>query len=125
MKPMSERQAKVATLIRQTVAEALLRGDVKNPYINPLITITDSWVSPDLRHAKVFFTLPVQGGDDVELVTASLNDEARHLMHILNKNMHTKYTPKLRFMYDASIDRQDRMDQLLSRAAARREEEAA
>ena len=63
----SQRQLRVAELIRRTLSETLARGDIHDPDLNRLsITVGEVRTSPDLRIATAY-VLPLggQGQDDV------------------------------------------------------------
>ncbi|MBI1363499.1 MAG: 30S ribosome-binding factor RbfA [Proteobacteria bacterium] len=111
----STRQQRVEGLIKEIVSQALARGDTHHPLLTSLITISAVEVSPDLRHAKVYFS-PLGGRGDIKELATALNDEARYFSAVLGRQMHTKYTPRLRFVYDDAFDEASRMDDLIRRA---------
>jgi len=103
------RPQKVADLIQRELAD-LLRRDVRDPHIG-MVTLTSVDVSPDLSHAKVFFTI---------LEKEKLGDTARALKRAagflrsqLAHRMKMYTTPELRFTYDESVERGDHLSQLI------------
>ena len=103
------RPQKVADLIQRELAD-LLRSEVRDPRVG-LVTLTSVDVSPDLSHAKVFFTLldKERQGE----TTKALQRAAGFLRSQLARRMKMYTTPELRFSYDESVERGDRLSQLI------------
>lgn len=109
---MNLRLERVAQLIRDEIAQ-MLRRDIHDPLIG-FVTITDVEVSPDLRHAKVFFSVL---GDE-EQVKNSIKGllRARKYMNArLSETIELRYIPKLRFIYDETALKAQRMAEALRR----------
>jgi ribosome-binding factor A len=99
------RTARVENLLRREIAEALLRGDIKDPRVQDTaaISITGVSVSPDLSSARVF--VDVIGDRDAGRILAGLNAAAGLLRTGLGKKMKVRRAPALRFERDQSIER--------------------
>ena len=104
------RNQRVAHFIREELATLIQRELPLNEY--GMITLTDVDVSPDLKNATVLFTV---FGDQypVEQTQISLNELAGHFRHELSALMTSKGVPSLRFKYDESIARAQRLDELI------------
>jgi len=103
------RPKKVADLIQRELAD-LLRREVRDPHVG-MVTLTSVDVSPDLSHAKVFFTiLEKEKKDDT---TRALQRAAGFLRSQLSHRMSMYTTPELRFVYDESVERGDRLSRLI------------
>ena len=76
-----------------------------------MITITGVDVSPDLSHAKVFFTILNQ--ENLEDAKSGLKRAAGFLRSQLAKRIKVYTTPELRFEYDASVERGDHLSRLI------------
>ena len=87
----------------------LLRRDVRDPRVG-MVTITSVDVSPDLSHAKVFFT--TLDKEHLEETTRGLQRAAGFLRSQLAHRM-KMYTPELRFVYDESVERGDHLSRLI------------
>ena len=74
-------------------------------------SITSVDVSPDLSHAKVFFT--TLGNEQLEETTQGLQRAAGFLRSQLAHRMKMYTTPELRFVYDESVERGDRLSRLI------------
>ncbi|TAL17171.1 30S ribosome-binding factor RbfA [bacterium] len=110
----SVRTRRVADLLKKEVA-SLLQKEVKDPRVG-FITITDAEVSPDLKVAKVFYT--VFGDAKVREDTARGLESARpFIRREVGKVLQTKSTPELRFIYDESVERGLKLEDLIAKAA--------
>ena len=104
------RPERVADQIRAEVTSIIAR-DLQDPRIG-FITITRVEVSPDLQHARVFYTAL---GDAAarKNTAAGLGRSAGFMRRELGKRLRLRRTPELEFHYDESIAHQDRVEQLL------------
>jgi ribosome-binding factor A len=103
------RPQKVADLIQRELSD-LLRREVRDPHVG-MVTLTSVDVSPDLSHAKVFFTLLQV--DRKDMTTRALQRAAGFLRSQLAHRMKMYTTPELRFVYDESVERGDRLSRLI------------
>ncbi|GHF07850.1 ribosome-binding factor A [Aliiroseovarius zhejiangensis] len=116
----TQRQLRIAELIRRTLSEALMRGDVHDPDLGRMsITIGEVRVTPDLSIATVF-ALPL-GGKDGDLAIKALARNKGELRRILGKALKIKHTPDLRFMVDETFDQMDKTNRLLSQERVQRD----
>jgi len=76
-----------------------------------MITITSVDVSPDISHAKVFFTMLQK--DKLEDTLHGLRRAAGFLRSQLAKRIKLYTTPELRFEYDESVERGDHLSRLI------------
>jgi ribosome-binding factor A len=103
------RPQKVADLIQRELSD-LLRREVRDPRVG-MVTITSVDVSPDLSHAKIFFTMLSK--EHLQETTKGLQRAASFLRAQLSRRMSMYTTPELRFVYDESVERGDRISQLI------------
>jgi ribosome-binding factor A len=110
-----QRLRRVADQIQRELS-GLLRSELKDPRVG-LITITGVEVSPDLAHAKVFFTTL---GDAQSLLRTEegLKRAAGFLRAQLGGRLKLRITPELHFRYDASVEQGVRLSQLIDAAVA-------
>ncbi|AAO90928.1 ribosome-binding factor A [Coxiella burnetii] len=109
---MSQRQQRVADLIHQQLAE-LLKKEVRDSRLSK-ISLTAVSISPDLKQAKVFYSL-LENQNEKE-VQKALNKATGYLRHLLAQATVLRYVPKLEFVYDESIERAHRISLLIERA---------
>ena len=119
----SQRQLRVGELIRHTLSDVLLRGDVHDPDLNRhSITVGEVRTSPDLKVATAY-VLPL-GGKDAEAALAALRRNSSELRHLVARAMSLKYAPQLRFVLDETFDRMDDTRRLLNEDRVRRDVES-
>ncbi|PIE06842.1 MAG: ribosome-binding factor A [Rhodobacterales bacterium] len=114
----SQRQLRVGELIRRTISEMLMHGDVHDPDLTRLsITISEVRVTSDMRIATVY-VMPL-GGEHREEAIAALARNKGALRHRVGKATALKHTPDLRFMIDETFDRMDETRRLLAEPQVR------
>lgn len=108
----STRQRKVASLIQQDLGTYFQRNASLFTK-GGMITVTVVQVSPDLGFAKVY--LSIFAVPDKEAVLLSVREHAgevrRHLGGLVRHQL--RIVPELAFHLDDSLDRIDRIDQLI------------
>ena len=107
---MNTRLERVGQLIRDEIAD-ILRREITDPLIG-FVTLTEVEVSPDLRHAKVFFSVlgtPEQVQDSIKGMLRA----RKHINSLLADRIDLRYIPKLHFVYDDTAAKAQRMAELL------------
>jgi ribosome-binding factor A len=108
----SQRQQRVAELIRHALAEVLSRGDIQDDVLTRnVITIPEVRMSPDLKLATAY-VMPL-GGKDEDAVIKALEKNKKHLRQEVARRVNLKFAPDLRFRRDESFDEAARIDALL------------
>ena len=110
--PKDFRMQRISDQIRTTLAEILLQ-DAEDKRFQE-VTITRLTVSRDLGHAKVYVSF-IQD-QDIKEMTAALNRAAKYLRFKLAHEIKLRVTPELRFYYDDSNVRGQRIMDLLNKA---------
>jgi ribosome-binding factor A len=105
----SGRPEKLGDLIQRELS-ALLQREVRDPRVG-MVTITAVDVSPDLSHAKVFFTTLTEA--HIAEALEGLQRAAGFLRSQLARRIKLYTTPELRFVYDESVERGDRLSRLI------------
>jgi len=105
----SGRSQKVGDQIQRELSEIIHR-ELRDPRVG-MITITGVDVSPDFSHAKVFFT--TLSNDHIEEAKLGLRRAAGFLRSQLARRVKLYTTPELRFEYDESVERGDRLSRLI------------
>ena len=105
-----QRADRVGDQIRAEVSSMLAR-DLHDPGLG-FITITRVHVSPDLHYARVYYT--ALGDQTVRKNSGKALDRAAPFMRRqLGQRLRLRRAPELAFVFDESIERQDRIEQLL------------
>ncbi len=116
----SQRQLRVAELIRRTLSEALSRADIHDDDLNRMsITVGEVRTSPDLKVATAY-VLPL-GGKDKELALEALHRNRGELRRVISKSLSLKFAPELRFEIDDTFDRMDETRRLFSQDDVKRD----
>ena len=110
-----QRLRRIADQIQRELSD-LLRAELKDPRVG-MITLTGVEVSPDLAHAKVFFTTLAET-ESLTRIETGLDHAAGFLRIQLGKRLRLRVTPEIRFMHDASVERGVRLSQLIDAAVA-------
>jgi len=103
------RPQKLGDQIQRELSDLLAR-ELRDPRVG-MVTITSVDVSPDFSHAKVFFTLLEK--EKLEDTVHGLRRAAGFLRSQLAKRIRLYTTPELRFEYDESVERGDRLSRLI------------
>jgi ribosome-binding factor A len=109
------RPDRVADQIRGELA-LLLAREVHDPGLG-FVTITRVQVTPDLQHARIFYT--ALGDEKARKSTAqALGRATPFLRRQIGSRLRLKRVAELEFHYDESIAGQDRIEQLLNEIRA-------
>ena len=117
------RPARVAEEFRQELSALLARG-LKDPRVTGFVTVTGAKMSPDLKEATVYVSIHAEDAER-DRTLEGLRAAATFLQREVARNIGLRYTPHLRFVYDESVARGDRIDRLLREARALDAESAA
>ena len=118
----SQRQLRVAELLRRELAEYLGRGEVHDPDLDGVsITVGEVRTTPDLRQAWVY-VLPL-GGQDADVIVQALERNRKEIRHNVTKNIKLKYSPDLKFVVDTSFDQMDATRRMFEDERVRRDVE--
>lgn len=109
------RSHRVADFIQREIA-GLIRGEIKDPRISPMLTIASVEVSRDLSVAKVYFSL--FDPEERKETQAALERASGFLRRQLARQMSTRSVPILRFYYDDSAERGAHMSAVIADAVA-------
>lgn len=107
---MSRRTDRVAEAIQELVAGLLVR-EIKDPRIG-LITITGVRISPDLRHARVFFS-SLGDDDQRQRSLRGLRSAAGFVRGQIARTLNLRVAPEIVFEFDPSLEEAERLSRLL------------
>ncbi|HEV3485232.1 MAG TPA: 30S ribosome-binding factor RbfA [Vicinamibacterales bacterium] len=118
----SPRTARVGDQIRVEIADLLARV-VQDPGIG-FVTITGVRVTPDLQQARVYYT---SLGDDRARKESrrALERVTPFLRRQIGQRLRLRRVPELQFFFDESVERGDRIEQILQELKAERGDAAA
>ena len=110
-KTSPRRNQRLADQIQRDLAELIPRE--LSTSSTGLITLQSIELSPDLAHAKVFFTVL---GAEPEHAQKVLQEKAGYLHSLLFKRLHIHTVPTLHFHYDNSVEHGIEMSRLIDQA---------
>ena len=87
--------------------------DIKDPRVG-FVTLTAVRTSPDLRHARVWFSV-LGDQPDRDATLAGLRSAHGFLQRRVAGELRLKHTPTLTFLYDDSVERGMRISELIDR----------
>lgn len=105
------RTDRIGDLIQRELAH-LIQQELRDERIG-MVTVSEVEVTKDLSHAKVYVTIY-----DLEKIVESietLNRASGYLRSLLAKRLTLRTVPKLVFQYDDTLDKSDRINQLLKK----------
>jgi ribosome-binding factor A len=111
------RPARVAEEFRHELGAVLARG-LKDPRVTGFITVTGAKMSPDLKEITVYVSIHAEEKER-ERTLEGLRAAATWLQREVSRNLKLRHTPHLRFVYDESVARGDRIERLLKEARDR------
>lgn len=109
--PAPHRAERVSDEIRRRLTE-LIHGELKDPRVSFMSSITRVEMSPDLRYAKVFVSVmgaPEQQQDSIN----ALKHAAGFLRREMGVDLRMRHIPELHFVLDHSLEEGDRVLRLI------------
>ena len=110
------RNRRVAQFIKEELAVLIQRDFPLNQY--GMVTLTTVDLSPDLKNATVYVTA-LNNKEPTEKLVAEMNGQAGHFRHELSCMMTSRGVPSLRFKYDESIERAQRLTDIIESVSHR------
>lgn len=104
------RAARVGDLLKEELSDLLLRN-IRDPRIG-FVTITEVRVSPDLRHARVYFVTH-ESGEAQQRALEGLESARGYLRGELGRRLRLRYVPDLNFTVDETLDHSFRIQEIL------------
>ncbi len=116
----TQRQLRVAELIRRRLSDVLMQGDIHDPDLNRMsITVGEVTCSPDLKVATAY-VLPLGGKDRDEALDA-LRRNRHEIRRVMGKGLALKFSPEIKFQIDETFDRLDDTRAMFSDENVRRD----
>jgi ribosome-binding factor A len=111
---MSNRNLRVNELLQREISQFVHR-ELRSEAVN--VTITGVQTSNDFKSATVYFSLVSKSGDGPAMETL-LNSHAQAINQELRRTITLRNIPRIRFQFDASMVRGDRVLRLLDEIEA-------
>ncbi|HNT53079.1 MAG TPA: 30S ribosome-binding factor RbfA [Anaerolineaceae bacterium] len=110
--PSQLRLQRIADRIRQELSEMLVMSNVRDPRLTGIF-ITDVKVDRELAYADVYASA-VEGQERAAEILAGLNSASGFLRRQLAERVELRVFPRLRFHWDPTPERADRIERLLA-----------
>jgi ribosome-binding factor A len=110
----SKRVARLNSLLKEVISE-VIHKDVRNPHVHHLISVTRVDIAKDLQHAKVFISIISAKEEEKTATIDALNTASGFIAVHASKKVVMRYFPHLHFYLDNTVDKQMRIDGLLSK----------
>ena len=110
--PSQLRLQRIADRIRQELSEMLVMSNVRDPRLAGIF-ITDVKVDRELAFADVYFSA-VEGQERAKEILAGLNSASGFLRRMLSERVDLRVFPRLRFHWDPTPERANRIERLLA-----------
>jgi ribosome-binding factor A len=113
-----QRVDRLNSLLKEVISE-VIRKDVHNPHVAQLLTVTRVDITKDLHYAKVYVSVIGSEQEKAETL-AALNSAAGFIAVNASQKVVMRYFPALTFKLDDSVDKQMRIEKLLSQIGEER-----
>ncbi len=120
------RNQRVAQFIKEELSILIQREFPLNQY--GMITLTNVDVTPDLGSAKIYVTVLGANSEEsslsssaekIEELVSQLNEQKGHFRQELSRMLTSRGVPTLRFIYDESIERAQRLNDIINSVSHR------
>ena len=79
-----------------------------------LITFSRVTISPDLKHAKVFFSV-LNKKIPIDKIQIEMDNRAKSFRKYLGQELRIKFTPELKFFYDETVAYTQKIDTIFQK----------
>ncbi|MBQ7944900.1 MAG: 30S ribosome-binding factor RbfA [Lachnospiraceae bacterium] len=102
MRKNSVKNTRINGEVHRVLAE-IIRGEIKDPRINPMTSVVAVEVAPDLKTCKAWIS--VLGNEESQQDTLKgLKSAEGYIKNQLAKKINLRNTPEIRFVIDQSIE---------------------
>ena len=114
----SQRQLRVGEQLRHIIADTLRRGHLHDERLLGMaekLTVSEVRATPDLKQATAYIS--VLGGADDKImhdILEALNEDAPLFQKEINAQSNLKFTPRVRFRHDDTIENVQKLEGILS-----------
>lgn len=110
----------------QKVLSEIIRGEIKDPRINPMTSVVQVYVAPDLKTCKAFIS--VLGNEESQKDTLEgLKSAMGYIRRQLARQLNLRNTPEITFILDQSIEygvnMSRKIDEIVTKDMSQDEEE--
>ncbi len=110
--PSKLRLQRIGDRIRQDLSEMIVMGEIRDPRIAG-ITITDVTIDRELAYADVYLSA-IEGSERAVEALQGFNSASGYIRRALSDRIELRVFPRLRFHWDPTPERADRIERLLA-----------
>jgi ribosome-binding factor A len=111
MSPTNHRHERVGEEIAHEI-NAMLAGELKDPRLEGAVVVSEVRVQPDMKHARVFVSLPGTSKEQSDAIKA-LEHASGFIRSELIERLQLRRLPELHFTLDLSQEHVERIERLL------------
>jgi len=111
---------RIKALITREIMSIIVKGEVKDPRIPKIFTITNVTVSKDLHYCHIYFSM--MGDTNIKTALTGLNSASPFFQKALGERLNFKFTPKIEFRYDEIEEKANNLDKIFKTIEKEREE---
>jgi ribosome-binding factor A len=109
-----DRLERVNALLRREIGEAFFKVFAGDPVDLAVVTVTNVQTARNLRNATV--SISIYGHENERgAILRKIANKAGELQSLINRDLTLKYTPRLRFVLDGSVEKGDHILDVLSK----------
>ena len=113
---MTLRNERVRKALMKEIAD-ILQKEIRDTRISGIISIMDVEISNDNSFAKVYYSVFGGNEEDKEKTIEAIKLNTPKIRYEVGKRIRLRLTPELRFIYDDSMDRGAKVNELLEKIA--------
>ena len=98
MKKNSTKNNRINSEVQRALSSIL--RTVKDPRVDPLVSVTEAVVAPDLKTCRVYVSVLSDNGEET---IKGLTSAEGYIRHELAREVNLRNTPELKFVLDTSI----------------------
>lgn len=117
MRKNSIKNTRINGEVQRVLAE-IIRSELKDPRIDPMTTVMEVEVAPDLKSAKAYISV-LGDKESQENTLAGLNSAMGFVRNQLAKRINLRNTPEIRFIMDQSVEYGINMSKLIDEVNAK------
>ncbi len=110
--PSKLRLTKIGDRIQQEISEMLVRQEISDPRLTG-VTITDVKVDRELAYASIYVSA-LEGSERSKEILQGFESASNYIRKLLSMRIELRAFPRLRFFWDPTPERADRIEQILS-----------
>lgn len=110
--PTLQRLQRIAERIQEEISEMLVMGEIRDPRLSG-VTITGVKVDREFAYADIYVSA-VEGSQRAPEILEAFNHASGYIRRLLADRIELRVFPRLRFHWDPTPERADRIERLLA-----------